>query len=269
VKFVLLVVVAAAPSLFLLTFFYLKDRYEREPLREILMAFGLGLYAMIAAQGMATTAEGWVSAEWLALGGEWARVFDAFVLSGAIEEFAKWVVLMLAIYHWDEFDEPLDGVVYGVAVALGFATLENFLFVLRLGLGVAWQRALFAVPAHALCGATMGYYAGRAKLGDGNPERAPGTTVGARPAPSPDVAPTPVAATPGGVMPGRTRWPDHILCLLVPIVFHGLYDYALHHGLGSRIWVLISVGSLALWQFVLRRVRRAQSASPFRPAGDR
>jgi RsiW-degrading membrane proteinase PrsW (M82 family) len=260
VRLVLLVVVAAAPSLFLLTFFYLKDRYEREPLREILMAFGLGLYAMIAAQGMATTAEGWVSAEWLAMRSEWARVFDAFVLSGAIEEFAKWVVLMLAIYHWDEFDEPLDGVVYGVAVALGFATLENFLFVLRLGLGVGWQRALFAVPAHALCGATMGYYAGRAKLGDGNPEQKSG---GVR------VAPSPVAAAPpSAAAPGRTRWLDHVLCLLVPILFHGLYDYALHHGLGSRIWVLISVGSLALWQFVLRRVRRAQSASPFRPSGD-
>jgi len=236
VRLGLLIVVAAAPSLFLLTFFYLKDRYEREPLLQILMAFGLGLYSMIAAQGMATTAEGWVSAEWLATGGEPARLFDAFVLSGAIEEFAKWVVLILAIYHWDEFDEPLDGVVYGVAVALGFATLENFLFVLRLGLGVAWQRALFAVPAHALCGATMGYYAGRATL--------------------PDAA-----------QRGRTPWLDRSLCFLVPIIFHGLYDYALHHGLGPKIWVMISVGSLALWQFVLRRVRRAQSASPFRPAG--
>jgi RsiW-degrading membrane proteinase PrsW (M82 family) len=236
VRLGLLIVVAAAPSLFLLTFFYLKDRYEREPLLQILMAFGLGLYSMIAAQGMATTAEGWVSAEWLATGGEAARLFDAFVLSGAIEEFAKWVVLILAIYHWDEFDEPLDGVVYGVAVALGFATLENFLFVLRLGLGVAWQRALFAVPAHALCGATMGYYAGRAKL--------------------PDAA-----------QRGRTPWLDRSLCFVVPIIFHGLYDYALHHGLGPKIWVMISVGSLALWQFVLRRVRRAQSASPFRPAG--
>ena len=235
-KLGLLIVAAAAPSLFLLTFFYLKDRYEREPLLQILMAFGLGLYSMIAAQGMATTAEGWVSADWLATGGEPARLFDAFVLSGAIEELAKWVVLILAIYHWDEFDEPLDGVVYGVAVALGFATLENFLFVLRLGLGVAWQRALFAVPAHALCGATMGYYAGRAKF--------------------PDAA-----------QRGRTPWLDRILCFVVPIVFHGLYDYALHHGLGPRIWVIISIGSVGLWQFVLRRVRRAQSASPFRPAG--
>ena len=164
---VLTVIVAAAPSLFLLTFFYLKDRYEREPLHHILMAFGLGLYAMIAAHGMASTAESWVPRDWLLLGGEPAKLFDAFILSGFVEELAKWVVLVAAVYHWDEFDEPLDGVVYGVAVALGFATLENLLFVARLGLGVAWMRALFAVPAHALFGATMGYYAGRAKFDRG------------------------------------------------------------------------------------------------------
>ena len=148
---VLTVIVAAAPSLFLLTFFYLKDRYEREPLHHILMAFGLGLYAMIAAHGMASTAESWVPRDWLLLGGEPAKLFDAFVLSGFVEELAKWVVLVAAVYHWDEFDEPLDGVVYGVAVALGFATLENLLFVARLGLGVAWHaRAVRGARARAV-----------------------------------------------------------------------------------------------------------------------
>ena len=104
------------------------------------------------------------------------------MLSGFVEELAKWVVLVAAVYHWDEFDEPLDGVVYGVAVALGFATLENFLFVTRLGIGVAWQRALFAVPAHALFGATMGYYAGRAKFDQrrGALARSRAVPVGAR-----------------------------------------------------------------------------------------
>jgi RsiW-degrading membrane proteinase PrsW (M82 family) len=227
---VLTLVAAAAPSLFLLTFFYLKDRYEREPLLHILMAFGLGLYAMIAAQGMASTAEGWISADWLRMGGEPTKLLDAFLLSGFIEETAKWVVLVTAVYHWDEFDEPLDGVVYGVAVALGFATLENLLFVARLGLGVAWQRALFAVPAHALFGATMGYYVGRAKFDRGG-----------------------------------ALWRDRALCIAVPSVFHGLYDYALAHGLGLRIWILITLLSAALWVFVLRRVHRAQHASPFRP----
>jgi protease PrsW len=225
----LTLVVAAAPSLFLLTFFYLKDRYEREPLRHILMAFALGLYAMIAAEGIATTVEGWIPTAFLRGGGEAARFVDAFLLSGFVEEFAKAVVLMAAIYHWQEFDEPLDGVVYGVAVSLGFATLENFLFVARLGLGVAWQRALFAVPAHALFGATMGYYAGRTKFDHG----------------------------------GKLRI-DGVLLLAAPTAFHGLYDYALHRGLGWRIWVVISLLSVALWAFVLRRVHRAQGRSPFR-----
>jgi RsiW-degrading membrane proteinase PrsW (M82 family) len=226
---VLTIVVVAAPSLFLLTFFYLKDRYEPEPLRHIVMAFGLGLYAMIAAQGMATTVEGWLPAGWLRTGGEAAKLCDALLLSGFVEELAKWVVLMTGVYHWDEFDEPLDGVVYGVAVALGFATLENLVYVTRLGLGVGWQRALFAVPAHALFGATMGYYAGCAKF--------------AR---------------------GQALWRDRALCLVAPTLFHGGYDYALHHGLGARVWILISALSAALWLFVLRRVHRAQRVSPFR-----
>jgi RsiW-degrading membrane proteinase PrsW (M82 family) len=226
----LTLVLAAAPSVFLLTFFYLKDRYEREPLRHILMAFGLGLYAMLAAEGMANTAEAWLPVGFLRTGGEPARLVDAFLLSGFIEEFAKGVVLMAAIYHWQEFDEPLDGVVYGVAVALGFATLENFFFVARLGIGVAWQRALFAVPAHALFGATMGYYAGRTKFDHG----------------------------------GKLRV-DGVLLLAAPTGCHGLYDYALHHGLGWRIWVVISLLSVGLWAFVLRRVHRAQARSPFRP----
>jgi RsiW-degrading membrane proteinase PrsW (M82 family) len=166
---------------------------------------------------------------WLRTGGEPAKLFDAFVLAGFIEELAKWVVLIAAVYHWDEFDEPLDGVVYGVAVALGFATLENLLFVARLGLGVAWQRAVFAVPAHALFGATMGYYAGRAKFDRGG-----------------------------------KLWRDRALCLGAPTVFHGLYDYALHRGMGPHVWIAISLLSVGLWAFVLRRVHHAQRASPFR-----
>src|ERR1700755_1507134 len=114
------VVVAAAPALFLLAFFYLKDRYEREPLLHLLAAFGLGLFAMLAARGLASSAASFVSADWLLTGGEPAKLVDSFLLSGLCEEFAKWVILTAAVFHWDEFDEPLDGVVYGAAIALGF-----------------------------------------------------------------------------------------------------------------------------------------------------
>lgn len=226
-------VVGAAPAVFLLTVFYLKDRYEREPLRHIAVAFGLGLYAMVAAHGMATAVAALVSPDWLALGGEAPRLFQSFVLAGLIEEAAKWVMIVTAVYHWDEFDEPLDGVVYGVAVALGFATLENVLYIAGRGLDVAWGRALFAVPAHALFGGTMGYYAGRTKFDRALSRRS-------------------------------ALWRDHALCLTLPMLFHGTYNYALQHRLGVRVYVAISLLSVGLWVFVLRRVHRAQHASPHR-----
>jgi RsiW-degrading membrane proteinase PrsW (M82 family) len=226
----LTLLVSAAPSVALLGYFYFRDRFEREPLQHVAGAFVLGMYAMIAAHGLAVTAEGWVPEAWLRTGGEPARLFDAFVLSGLIEELSKWVILMAAILHWREFDEPLDGLVYGVAVALGFATLENFYYVSSRGVAIGWQRALFAVPAHALFGGAMGYYVGRAKFDRGG-----------------------------------KRWLERALSLAIPTAFHGAYDYALEHRLDWKIWGSITVLSLGFWVFVLRRVFRAQRASPYRP----
>src|SRR5262245_45655532 len=122
-----LLIVAAAPSILLLAYFYLRDRFEREPLGHLTIAYLLGMYAMIAAQGLSTSAAGWAAPEWLR-GTEGGRLFDAFFLAGFLEELSKWVMLMAAVYHWKEVDEPLDGLIYGVAIALGFATLENVLY---------------------------------------------------------------------------------------------------------------------------------------------
>ncbi len=227
--------VAAAPSVALLAYFYLRDRYEPEPIVNLLAAYLLGILAMLAARSGAGFAADGVSLEWLNTGGEPARAFDAFLLAGAIEEGAKWVMMLAAVYAWRQFDEPMDGLLYGVTIALGFATLENFLFLSGRGLGIGWQRAIFAVPAHALFGGAMGFYVGRAKF-----------------APS---------------RPGRHREVALSLAtsLLVPTAFHGAYNFALLHGLGWKVWVSITLLSLSFWIFVLRRLRRAQHVSPFRP----
>jgi RsiW-degrading membrane proteinase PrsW (M82 family) len=231
----LVALVAVAPSLALLTYFYLRDRYEREPLGHLVAAYLLGMFAMLAAQGLVGLLADWVSPEWLRAGGEVARFFDAFVLAGASEELAKWTVVVAAVYAWREFNEPMDGLLYGVAIALGFATLENLLFLASRGLAVGWQRALFAVPAHALFGGTMGFYVGRAKF-------APARTRRSR-----DV----VLAL--------------VLSFLVPTAFHGAYDFALLHGLGWKVRVAVTLLSLTFWIFVLHRIKRAQRESPFRP----
>jgi RsiW-degrading membrane proteinase PrsW (M82 family) len=223
------VLASAAPALLLLVYFYLRDRFDREPLTHLLGAYALGMYAMVAAAGLAAAVESWLPPGWLETGGETARLVEAFLLAGAVEESAKWIILVAACYHWREFDEPLDGLVYGVALSLGFATVENFLYVTKLGIDVAWKRAIFAVPAHALFGGTMGYYAGRAKFDRAHAVR------------------------------------NRAFCIGLPILFHGAYDYALLHRLDFTVWTAVTVLSLGFWIFVLRRVYRAQRASPYRP----
>jgi RsiW-degrading membrane proteinase PrsW (M82 family) len=241
---VLTLLVATAPSLVLLTYFYLRDRFEREPLGHLVAAYLLGMYAMLAAHAAASLVEGLVSPVWLRLGGAPARLVDAFVLSGLIEEVAKWIPFVAVVYRWAEFDEPLDGVIYGVALSLGFATLENVLFVRRLGLEVAWPRAVFAVPAHALFGGSMGYYLGRARF-----QKRLAESEGAR----------------NAVERAPTAWADWVACLALPVIFHGVYDFALLHGLGFSVWVSVTAISVGLWLFVLRRIHQAQRLSPYRP----
>lgn len=231
-------VVGAAPSAFLLVFFYLKDRFEPEPRGHVAGAFLLGAVATAAALAAQLGLERAVSREWLALGGAPARLFEAAVMAGAVEEAAKWLPMALVVYRWAELDEPLDGVVYGVALALGFATVENVLAVWRRGLGVGAARALFAVPAHALFGAAMGFHVGRAKLGGGRRQHAP-VAVGARAA--------------------------HLAAAFaVPALLHGGYDLAVSLLRGPWLYAVVAALSLALWAFALRRVRHAQDDSPFR-----
>jgi protease PrsW len=229
------VVVGAAPSLFLLVFFYLKDRYEPEPRGHVALAFAKGMLAFVPALFAARGLEHLVGATWLALGGLPARLFEAFVMAALVEELAKWSLFLALVYWWSELDEPLDGVVYGVALALGFATVENVLCVVRDGLRVGLLRAIFAVPAHALFGAAMGFYFGRAKLGDGR----------------------------GGVSRGdRARRIG--LALVVPLGFHGVYDFTLVELRGGWMYAVVGAFSILVWAFVLRRVHRAQGDSPFR-----
>jgi RsiW-degrading membrane proteinase PrsW (M82 family) len=233
----LAVVLGAAPSLFLLVFFYLKDRYEPEPRGYVALAFGKGALATLPAYAASWALARLVGDEFLALGGVGARLFDGFVLASLCEELPKWVAFLF-IYRWNEFDEPLDGVVYGVALALGFATVENVLCVVRDGLGVGVLRAIFAVPAHALFGAAMGFYVGRAKLGEGQWQ---------------------------GIDVKRVERRNRLAAaLIVPFLFHGLYDFVLQLLRGLWMFAAVAAGSVLLWVFVLRRVHRAQSASPYR-----
>ena len=85
---------------------------------------------------------------------------------GAIEEFFKFLPVWLVAARLKEFDEPMDGIIYAVAAALGFATVENVLYAVALGDHMIFFRAFTSTPAHACFSGLVGYHLGKAMFAD-------------------------------------------------------------------------------------------------------
>ena len=154
---------AIAPGLAICIFIFHRDAYNREPKRNLLFSFFLGACSIITAviiEGLfkeipPKTISG--------------TAISAFLVVALTEELGKFLILRYYAYTRKSFDEPLDGIVYGVMISMGFATLENILYVYKyapLGQGyqIAFLRMFTAVPAHATFGVLMGYYVGKAKF---------------------------------------------------------------------------------------------------------
>ncbi|MBV8491163.1 MAG: PrsW family intramembrane metalloprotease, partial [Candidatus Eremiobacteraeota bacterium] len=92
-------------------------------------------------------------------------VFVYFLFGvGLIEEIAKFIAVRVWVYRSFHFDEAMDGVIFGITAALGFATVENLFYVFQYGGTIGIFRAFVSVPGHAFYGAMMGYYLGEAKV---------------------------------------------------------------------------------------------------------
>jgi RsiW-degrading membrane proteinase PrsW (M82 family) len=156
------------PGVLIILFIYWKDKHEREPKRYIFICVLLGMLSCIPAifgtlgfemlfnikNGNSSPNIGVVAVY-------------AFVAVGLSEEFGKFLFLRFYMYRKAEFDEPMDGIVYAVCIGMGFAILENILYVYYQdpgGIRLALLRMFTAVPGHAAFGVIMGYYVGLAKF---------------------------------------------------------------------------------------------------------
>lgn len=91
------------------------------------------------------------------------QIYIVFIGIALVEELSKWLMIYLSSYNHKEFEEPFDIILYATFVALGFACVENILYVSEYGTIAGITRALSAVPGHACDGMIMGYYLGLAK----------------------------------------------------------------------------------------------------------
>ncbi len=150
-----------APNILLFIFIYGKDEHP-EP-KSLIMRMALH-GAAVGAGGAIMWATAFRSLFPAPVDPVWGAAYKAFLLASIPEEFFKmWAIYMVAYRH-PAFDEPFDGIVYGATSSLGFATLENLLYVSQGGIWTAAVRSVSAIPLHAFLGVIMGYHIGRAKF---------------------------------------------------------------------------------------------------------
>ena len=164
----LLLILALAPGLGLLLYFYRKDSLAREPWHVIHISFFLGGLIVFPAALL----ENLFLDDFGQSGSLKTAFYVSFLVVGPIEELCKWLVLRTYSYRNIHFDEHTDGLVYGVAVAAGFATVENVFYVFSGGYQVALIRAIITVPMHCFTGAILGYWLARGRFTSAHPKAA-------------------------------------------------------------------------------------------------
>ena len=225
-----LLLAALVPAAFLMVQVYRLDRIEKEPAGLLLKLVLFGALSGVVAGAI----EGALTRVLdVTLGGGMLRlVLENFLAVALVEEACKrWVVLKFAWRH-PAFDYRFDAVVYCVFSALGFAALENILYVAEYGFAVAVSRALLSVPGHCFFAVYMGIYLGQAKMAERAmqryyielPDESPGQYLRAS--------------------------------LLVPTLLHGFWDFSLSVG-GWLMTILFYLFVLAFFIDAYRKLRFA------------
>ena len=156
---------AIVPAAVWLVAFYRQDRIEPEPKHFVLGTFVLGA---IAAEAIARPVLGdfFRVEEWIH-DNTWSRILGAILVVGFVQEFLKYAVVRYTVFNSAEFDERVDGVIYGSAAGLGFATMLSFRYVIEnngVDLGVGAITVAVTALAHASYSGVTGYFLGRAKF---------------------------------------------------------------------------------------------------------
>ena len=223
---VLLALAAIIPAVILIVRIYRADSREKEPVRLIVKLVFLGMAATFFAI-LTETLGSYVIDEYSLLG----RILMYFIVVALSEEGFKYLLLKKATWKNPEFNYQFDGVVYAVAVSLGFALLENIEYVFSYGLTTALVRAVTAVPGHACFGVFMGTWYGLAKKYEnaGDEGRKKRSLAGA---------------------------------LIIPVLLHGLYDFIATLQ-GEWSWVIFLIFVACMFYYSWRLVGRGAAEDTF------
>ena len=220
---IFLFLIAILPTLALLLFFVYSDKFK-EPKKTVLSTFILGIF-IIAPLEVFHYGTQMILGEPI----EYNAFFRAFFAAAFLEELFKFCVLFFFCTKFTEFNEPMDGIVYGITASLGFAFWENLQYIympdreITESLQVAWMRAFTAVPSHAFDGVIMGFFIGRHYFRD-----------------------------------YKTKI-NLVWALLIPVTLHGFYDWVLmEESINRNFMYLVMVVELGLVVYLYKNLKNQQ-----------
>ena len=191
-----LLFISLLPVIVIALFIYERDR-NKEPIGLLFKLFLEGVGSTFVAIALESL---WGYAQASLFSSEdtsiWPLIVKVFIGIALMEEVSKWIMTYFGSYNHKEFDEIYDMIIYCVFVSLGFAALENILYVFSGGLMTGIVRAILAVPGHAFFGIMMGYYLVKAKYAELRLDNF-----------------------------GKKK--NIALSIIVPTIMHGIYDYCL------------------------------------------
>src|SRR5688572_7962158 len=215
---------AVAPRAAVMIYIYWRDKHEREPLWLLAISFLYGglstiltLFISWPVNALILTKEDDVAHQFL----------NAFFKVALVEEFSKFFFVRFVLFNNKNFNEPFDGIVYAVMVGMGFATLENVLYVYQYGLATGILRMFTAVPAHATFAIIMGFFLGKAKFTH------------------------------------RKVLYYTIMSLIAATIFHGSYDYFLFISFMPGLWGGAAISLVIGFVLSRKAIRLHQQSSPF------
>ncbi|MBI4786884.1 MAG: PrsW family intramembrane metalloprotease [Chloroflexi bacterium] len=159
------IVLAVVPAALWLWMFYREDRFEPEPRQYVVGVFFLG--ALLAyAIGQPVIRELYRVQDWLGTNLVTA-VLGSILVGGLVTQFILYAVVRYTVFNSAEFDQRIDGIVYGAAAGLGYATMTNIQYVVGnngVDLGIGAMRVAVEALSLASLGAVSGYFLARAKF---------------------------------------------------------------------------------------------------------
>lgn len=223
---VIILITALLPVAILVYYIYHKDKKSPEPTGKLVKAFLFGVLSVPISFGISIPL-GIIGVYPVEATSILGSISTAFFGAAIPEEIAKFFMLWLLLRKNRYFDEKMDGIVYAVCVSLGFAALENIMYLFSnaesyLSVGIA--RAIFAIPGHFCFGILMGYYYSLAKFYPKTPKK------------------------------------NKVLILVAPVLTHGLYDSILFiinvtPAISGILLIVFLVFCHKMWKYGSKRIQ--------------